>query len=79
MIGYRSGKTNQNVDCLSQVLIPTIAVLDLKIEDDWILDKFKDEHCAKLLKEIRNSKTKDSHRLSQTGELIDKKKAGCNS
>ena len=32
VIGYRSGKTNQNADCLSRILISTIAVLSLKEE-----------------------------------------------
>ena len=63
VIGYRSGRTNQNADCLSRVPITTIAVLSLKTEDDWKLDQSKDEHCAKLLEELKNCQTKDGHKL----------------
>ena len=72
VIGYRSGKTNQNADCLSRIPVPTVASLSLKVENDWTLDQSKDDYCMKLLDELRNSETKDGHKLLPTGELINK-------
>ena len=72
VIGYRSGKTNQNADCLSRVPIPTIAVITLQQNDDWADAQRNDEFCTSMFEKIDKGIETDYMIDPDTLILVDK-------
>ena len=73
-IGYRSGKTNQNADCLSRIPKPLIATITPKNYTEWATAQREDEYCREIIDSLEKDEvqTKINYQLSETNELLNK-------
>ncbi len=73
-IGYRSGKTNQNADCLSRIPKTLIATIIPKSHTDWSEAQRNDEYCRKIIESLGKNEPEliMQYQLSETNELLDK-------
>ncbi len=73
-IGYRSGKTNQNADCLSRIPKPLIATITPKCSTDWSEAQRSDEYCKKIIDSLENNEAEliEKYQFSANHELLDK-------
>lgn len=54
-IGYRSGLSNQNADCLSRTPLPLVATVSFGVED-WVEDQAHDEYCKEIIRNLGKDK-----------------------
>ena len=73
-IGYRSGKQNQNADCLSRTPKPLIATIIPKNQTEWAEAQKEDEYCKKVIESLKKNdlQTKMNFKITDNNELIDK-------
>ena len=73
-IGYRSGKTNQNADCLSRIPQPLIATITPKYQTEWADAQREDEYCKALIESLEqeNAQTLLNYQMTENKELLDK-------
>ena len=73
-IGYRSGKTHQNADCLSRIPQPLIATITPKSQTEWADAQREDEYCKAIIELLQkeNTPTLLNFQLTENRELLDK-------
>ena len=73
-IGYRSGKTHQNADCLSRIPQLLIATITPKSQTEWADAQREDEYCKAIIEllEKENTPTLLNIQLTENKELLEK-------
>ena len=72
VIGYRTGKSNQNADSLSRIPLLSIATLTLKTESDWIQAQSCDIFCKRYKENLEklNLPKKEGILKDNQGKII---------